>query len=153
MTQRPESPRLRINARLVKEKDRARARELRLLLLYGALIVIPLLAYVWQRVDFIRRSYQVEALRKERQMLQEANRQLVVERSHLRAPDRIERVARQQLGLVDPFPDDVRRVRMIDGRIDDFRSQAAAPSPDEGARASVAAVTGILPRSETGERR
>jgi cell division protein FtsL len=153
VTQRAESHRLLINARLVKEKDRARARELRILLVYSALIVIPLLAYVWQRVDFIRRSYQVEALKKERQTLMETNRQLVVERSHLLAPDRIERVARRQLGLVDPFPDDVRRVRVIDGRIDDFGSRAAAPSPDGGARAGVAAVVGILPRPATGERR
>ena len=56
MSQRAEGLRLQINARLVKEKDRARARELRRLLFYGAAIVVPLLVYVWQRVEFLQLS-------------------------------------------------------------------------------------------------
>ncbi len=121
---------LRLNARLVREKDRARARELRRLALYGAAIVVPLLVYVWQRVDFIRLSYKVEALGKERQELVERNRQLTVERSLLLSPDRIERVARKQLGLSDPPPADVRRVQVIDGRVDEIGSPLAAGPRD-----------------------
>ncbi len=60
MSHRAEGLRLQINARLVKEKDRARARELRRLLIYGAAIVVPLLVYVWQRVEFVQVSYRVE---------------------------------------------------------------------------------------------
>ena len=121
MKSRAERPRLQINARLVKERDRARARELRLLLLCGAAIVIPLLGYVRQRVEFIRLSYKVERLSKERQDLQEINKQLTVERSLLLSPDRIDKVARRQLGLGDPVPEDVRRVRVIDGHIRNLR--------------------------------
>src|SRR5262249_30302123 len=104
VSHRAENPRLQINARLVKERDRARARELRKLVLYGAAIVVPLLVYVWQRVEFLRISYEVEGLKKERQQLQDQNKQLGVERSFLLSPDRIERVARKELGLVDPQP-------------------------------------------------
>ena len=116
----PAIGKLQLNARLVREKDRARARELRRFLYCGAAIVVPLLAYVWQRVDFIRISYSFEALSKERQELQELNRELTVERSLLLAPDRIEQTARRQLGLVDPAPADVRRVRLIDGHVKEF---------------------------------
>ena len=126
MSHRAESPRLQINARLVKERDRARARELRRLLFCGAAIVVPLLVYVWQRVEFLRASYDVEELKKERLQLQEQNKQLGVERSFLLSPDRIERLARKEIGLVDPQPSDVRRVAVVDGHINEVGARAMA---------------------------
>ncbi len=138
--------RLQLNARLVREKDRARAHELRKLALYGAAIVVPLLVYVWQRVDFIRLSYKVEALNRERQELQERSKQLTVERSLLLSPDRIERVARRQMGLVDPAPADVKRVQVIDGRVDEVGAPLARDR--SGARDAVgfvAADAGLMP--------
>ena len=123
--------RLQLNARLVREKDRARLRELRRLALYGAVIVVPLLIYVWQRVDFIRTSYSLEALNRERQQLQEQNKQYTLERSSLLAPDRIEKMARKQLGLSEPTPEDVRRVQVIDGRVNEVGATLAAGPPRE----------------------
>jgi cell division protein FtsL len=120
MRSRTDSKRLHLNARLVRERDRARARELRWVLLGGAAIVIPLLVYVWQRVDFIQLSYRVEALKMQEKEQRELNEQLRVERSLLLAPDRIERLARRQLGLTEPPPQDVRRVVLIDGTIDEL---------------------------------
>jgi cell division protein FtsL len=140
---RPERPRLRINARLVKEKDRARARELRRLLIHGAVIVIPLLIYVWQRVDFIRLSYRVEELASERKRLQDTNRQLTIERSSLRAPDRIERLARRQLGMVDPTPEEVRRVTVIDGRVDEVQGPVAGTETQDPGESGLMAA-GVL---------
>jgi cell division protein FtsL len=121
--------RLQLNARLVREKDRARLRELRRLALYGAAIVVPLLVYVWQRVDFIRTSYSLEAINHEQQQLQELNKQYTLERSSLLAPDRIEKVARQQLGLSEPTPEDVRRVQVIDGRVNEIGVTLASLPP------------------------
>jgi cell division protein FtsL len=139
-------PGLRINARLVKERDRARARELRVLLLYGALIVIPLLGYVWQRVDFIHLSYRLEELKRQRQVLADTNKQLTVERSLLLSPDRIESLARKRLGLADPLPGDVRRVVLIDGRIDEIGTQAAAAPEGASGTGLLATATGVGPR-------
>ena len=133
MSHRAEAPRLLINARMVKEKDRARAKELRRLLICGAAILVPLLVYVWQRVDFLRVSYRVEALKKERQELQEENKHLSVERSFLMSPDRIERMARKELGLVDPSPSDVRRVAVIDGRINQVQARGGSPGGQRSA--------------------
>ena len=155
MSHAASSLRLQINARLVKEKDRARARELRRLLLCGAAIVVPLLVYVWQRVEFLRVSYEVEAFKRERQQLQEQNKQLTVERSFLLSPDMIERLARKELGLVDPSPTDVRRVAVIDGKINEVGTEAgatgggddvAAAGPPSRPRAGAAAKKSRHPR-------
>ena len=146
---RAEASRVQINARLVREKDRARARELRRLVMYGAAIVVPLLVYVWQRVEFIRLSYRVEALQKQQQDLLEINKRAIVERSLLMAPDRIERLARKQLGLIDPLPDDVRRVTVTDGQVNEIGGGPVAErSLSEGRRSGrgyVAASAGALP--------
>jgi cell division protein FtsL len=134
---------IQMNARLVRERDRARARELRRFVIYGAVIVAPLLAYVWQRVDFIRVSYEVESLQKERQAETERQKQLALERSYLLAPDRIEKVARKQLGLGDPAPENVRRVRVIDGRIDAVGPQASRGGRDDAGAAAPLALAGV----------
>lgn len=147
MTQRAPRPRLQINARLVREKDRERARELKRFLIYGAVVVVPLLAYVWQRIDFIRLSYRVEALRKEKTGLEDMNRKLTVERSHLLAPDRIESMARRRLGLIDPAPQDVRRVLLVGGRVDTVagRAPAGATPGTEGPAPAFATLVPRLP--------
>jgi cell division protein FtsL len=114
---RPAPGRIQVNHRLVRERDRARSRELLRFVLYGAVIALPLLAYVWQRVDFLRVSYKVETIEKRRQELTEANESLRMERATLMDHGRIERMARKQLGLVDPPADGVRHVDTDGGRV------------------------------------
>jgi cell division protein FtsL len=121
--------RVQLNQRLVREKDRARSRELVRFLLYGAAIVVPLLGYVWQRVDFLRVSYAVERIEKHQQELTEINNQMTIERSTLLGHARIERMARKQLGMIEPAADDVRRVQSFDGRI---REVAGSGSVEAG---------------------
>ena len=106
---------VQLNRRMVREKDRARSRELLRFLLYGAAIVVPLLGYVWQRVDFLRVSYKLEKLETQRRQLSELERQLALERATLLDTARIERKARKELGLVDPPAADVRRVTTTSG--------------------------------------
>jgi len=108
---------IQLNRRMVREKDRARSRELWRFLLYGAAIVVPLLGYVWQRVDFLRVSYRLEKLETQRRQLSELERQLALERATLLDTARIERKARKELGLVDPPAADVRRVTTSGGRV------------------------------------
>jgi cell division protein FtsL len=118
--------RVEVNRRLVRERDRTRSRELLRFVLYGAGLALPLLGYVWQRVDFLRVSYKVESLEKRRQELSESNESLRVERAHLMDHGRIERMARKQLGMVDPPADGQRRVQ-VPG--DDRGDTAAASKP------------------------
>ncbi len=143
---RPRQSKLRLNARLIREKDRARALELRKLLLFGAAIVIPLLGYVWQRVEFIRGNRDLTALQNQKEDLEASNKQMTIERAMLLAPQRIEQVAREQLGLIDPPPENVRRVRIIDGSIRPA-GDAVARRPFAGRRGGrlMAATVGGLP--------
>lgn len=151
MKTRPDRPRLQINARLVKEKDRARAGELRRLLVYGAVVVVPLLVCVWERVEFLRISYRVEELKKDRQDLLETNKELTVERSLLLSPDRIEKLARHQLGLSDPSPEDVRRVVVIDGHVNEVSGQVAEAAErhrESGRFVAAVAAAAVRPPGE-----
>lgn len=150
MRSRAATHRLHLNARLVREKDRARARELRWLLLGCAAIALTLLVYVWQRVDFIRLSYEVEELKREVQEQRELNEALRVERSHRRSPDRIEGLARRRLGLTDPPPQDVRRVVVIDGTIDELGGPVVRTGH---LRPALAAVGGFTPSEDDREAR
>lgn len=145
MKRRRDPSRLHLNARLVRVRDRARARELRWLLIAAAATAVPLLMYVWQRVEFIRLSYHVEDLERQKQELVDMNERFKVERSHLRAPERVERIARRKLGLSNPQPGDVRRVVLIDGTIDEIRTTAAdTGGPSE--RGVLAASGLFIPR-------
>lgn len=131
--------RVQLNQRLVREKDRARSRELLRFLIYGAAIAVPLLGYVWQRVDCLRVSYKVEKLERRRQELTELNNQITLERATLLDHARIERKARKELGMIDPPPDDVRQVQSLGGRISDVKAPIEAgiaplPVPKGGRR-------------------
>ena len=108
---------VQVNRRLVRERDQKRTRELLRFLGLSAVLAVPVLGYVWQRVDFLRVSYRYEALQKDRQTLQQEIDRLQLERATLMDHDRVERLARQRLGLVDPPADDVRRVRLFDGKV------------------------------------
>lgn len=152
---RPRPSKLRLNARLIREKDRARALELRKMLLFGAAIVIPLLGYVWQRVEFIRANRDLTALQNQQEDLEASNKQMTIERAMLLAPQRIEQVAREQLGLIDPPPENVRRVRIIDGSIrpagDAVARRQFAGRP--GGRLMAATVGGLPIPAPTEDRR
>jgi cell division protein FtsB len=106
-----------LRPRLVRERDRGRTRELLRFVLYGGAAALLLVAYVWQRVDFLRDSYRVQALEQRLTELRKSNETLRVQRSYLMNHDRIESLARKRLGLVDPDPGDVRRVKTGDGSV------------------------------------
>ena len=98
---RTPSPRLKINARLIRERDRKTSRDLILLFLISSILLLPLLLYVRQRMEFVRSGYRLQALTKEMNRLEDRNRQLRVERASLRSLQRVEKIARKNLGLVD----------------------------------------------------
>ena len=126
-----------LNRRMVREKDRARSRELLRVLVYGAAIMVPLLGYVWQRVAFLRLSYKVEKLETRQRELQELEHQLALERATLLDNARIERKARKELGMIDPPAADVRRVTPFGerGRAADGSVEAGiVPVPRLGGR-------------------
>jgi cell division protein FtsL len=106
------SRRVVLNQRLVKERDEARARELRRLAWICAALLIPILFYVWQQIEFIRTGYQIEQLRAEKIRLTEWNRQMKLERATLSNLKRIEQLGRSRLGLVPPDPENTIKIRL-----------------------------------------
>ena len=106
-----------LRQRLVRERDRSRTKELLRFVLYGGAAACLLVAYVWQRVDFLRGSYRVQAMEQRLTQLRKENETLRVQRSYLMNHERIESLARKRLGLVDPDPGDVRRVKTGGGSV------------------------------------
>ena len=90
------------NSRLVKELDFQQTKECLLLMVLAMLCLLALLFLAWQQFEVIRRGYEREELREEIEHLTEINRQLKLERATLRSPQRIDLIARKQLGLTNP---------------------------------------------------
>ena len=68
----------------------------------GALIALCAFLYAWQHFETIQLRYQLESLRSERAQAGELNQELKLEIAGLRAPERIDVIARRQLGLTAP---------------------------------------------------
>ena len=125
------SRRVVLNQRLVKDRDEARARELRRVVWICGGLLMPVLFYVWQQVEYIRTGYQIEQLRSEKNRLMEWNRQMKLERATLLNLRRIEALGRTQLGLVPPDPHNTVKIRLT-GEGSASRSIARGPSPSVG---------------------
>ena len=98
------------NSRLRREVDRETRRECYCLLGLGILVFIFTLLFAWQSFQFVRDGYQVEELKEQREALEEWNRQLRLEQAALADPQRIDTLARKELGLASPQPQRVIRL-------------------------------------------
>ena len=94
-----------INAFLVRERDRKRLRELLLV----ALLVLPLglglLADIWTHMRVIQTGYRLNQLERTLRELERSERRLRLEASYLASPQRVEALALERLGMVEPTPE------------------------------------------------
>jgi len=95
------------NSRLHREVDRVRRRECLSLLGLGIVLFIFGLLLASQHFQGVRYGYQIEQLKAERTTLEEWNRQLRLEQASLADPQRIDTLARRNLGLTPPKPEQV----------------------------------------------
>lgn len=98
------------NSRLRREVDPEKRRECFSLLGLGILVFLFGLLFAWQHFQCVRYGYQLEQLKAQRAGLEEWNHQLRLEEASLADPQRIDTLARQQLGLASPSPRQVIRV-------------------------------------------
>ncbi len=70
-------------------------------------VVMAALFYVWTNVTTVRLGYELSEAAKLHRELSEENRGLRVEVSALKAPDRLQRLAKQDLGLSPPKTEQV----------------------------------------------
>jgi len=73
---------------------------------FGALLILGLigavLVHVWVRLQVVRMGYVLSTTSKLQTRLEQENRELKVELATMTSPDRLEALARQRLGLVQP---------------------------------------------------
>jgi len=95
------------NSRLVRIVAPNHMRECARVVSLGGLIALGAFLYAWQHFETIQLRYQLESLRSERAQAAELNQELRLEMAGLRAPERIDMIARRQLGLTAPVPGQV----------------------------------------------
>ncbi len=98
------------NSRLVREIDVERRRECFSLLGLGVLVFLFVLLFAWQHFQCVRYGYQIEQFKAEHALLEEQNHQLRLVQAALADPQRIDTLARTQLGMIAPSPQQVIRV-------------------------------------------
>ena len=86
----------------VRNVDRGRHREMGLSVAFASLLVGALLLVAWEHSQWRELEFERGRLHQEREASETENRHLRLELETLRAPDRIERLALQDLNLVAP---------------------------------------------------
>lgn len=104
-------PREQEVARFHRESDRRRLRSMAGALLCAGFLVALILGMVAFRVQQVRLSYRLDALRATKVELEEANRRLRVELATLKSLARIDGKARAELGMMPPARNQVRLAR------------------------------------------
>jgi cell division protein FtsL len=90
------------NNQIVREVDERRLRDLWQSLGIGAILVLVLLFSAWQHFELLRHGYRLEQMQRERAAEHDINGHLRLEMETLRAPQRIEKLATERLGMVTP---------------------------------------------------
>src|SRR5262245_44702185 len=93
-----------MNSNVVREADAKSHRDYIVVTVLAAVFLFGLFAYAWQHYRWIQYGYRIEEAQKKKEQLAEAGRQLQLERSFLRSPQRIDAIARRDLGMVAPAP-------------------------------------------------
>ena len=93
------------NNPIVREVDEARLSELSRSVFIGILFVVVLIFTAWQHFELRQHNYEIGEMQQQRMRELEVNRHLRLEIETLRSPARIERIATEQLGLVEPTSD------------------------------------------------
>lgn len=90
------------NSRLRREVSPQRRRECYGLLVLCLAVFVLFLSIAWQHFQCVRYGYEVEQLKSQRSAMEEWNHQLRLEQASLADPERIDALARKELGLVTP---------------------------------------------------
>ena len=94
----------RINNNVVREPDARSHRDYIVVTIFGAVFLFGLFVYAWQHYQWIQYGYRIEEAQKKKEQLTEVSRQLRLERASLRNPQRIDAIARRDLGMTVPVP-------------------------------------------------
>ena len=93
-----------INNNVIREAYARSHRDYIIVTALAAMFLFGLFAYGWQHYQWIQYGYRIEEAQKKKEQLAEIGRQLRLERASLRNPQRIDAIARRDLGMVVPAP-------------------------------------------------
>jgi cell division protein FtsL len=93
-----------VNHNVIREADPKSHRDYIVVTVMAAMFLLGLFVYGWQHYQWIQYGYRIEEAQKKREQLAEVGRQLRLERASLRNPQRIDVLARHQLGMIPPGP-------------------------------------------------
>lgn len=92
------------------KEDFVKARLLYRILFLTAFMAILSLFYIWSRVQIVHYGYEINTLQTKQSELYEINKKLNVEVATLKAPQRIEKIAREELKMETPRPDQLQLI-------------------------------------------
>ena len=87
-----------INNHVIREADVKSHRDYIVVTVLAAMFLFGLFAYGWQHYQWTQYGYRIEEAQKKKEQLAEIGRQLVLENETLRNPQRIDSIARRELG-------------------------------------------------------
>lgn len=93
-----------VNNNVIRQADTKSYRDYIIVTALAAIFFFGLFAYGWQHYQWIQYGYRIEEAQKKKEQLAEIGRQLRLERASLSNPQRIDSIARKQLGMVVPVP-------------------------------------------------
>jgi cell division protein FtsL len=93
-----------INNNVIREADTKSHRDYIVITALAAIFLFGLFAYGWQHYQWIQYGYRIEEAQKQKEQLSEIGRRLRLERATLRSPQRIDAIARGELGMIVPAP-------------------------------------------------
>ena len=99
------------NVNIHRDVDVNQRRQYFLVTCLSAVFILGLLIYGWQQYRWIELGYQIEAAKENRESLLERQKLLVLERDSQARDERIDLIAREQLGMVVAAPGQVVAVR------------------------------------------
>jgi cell division protein FtsL len=125
-------PKLIDNSKVVREVDPRATRDRWALVLLVACLVAGLGLYAWPHLERRQAGMEAQQLDRERERLVEENRKLRLEKASLEELQRVEAIARRDLGLAPPLPEQVVVVEQPEPRpVGQLaRAQDASPAPE-----------------------
>ncbi len=77
----------------------------------GVLLLSAVMVFIWCRMKVVDIGYEISKASVEKKALMDKNNRLRIELGKLKSPERIERVARAELGLIYPASERIVTVR------------------------------------------
>jgi len=122
-----------INYNVIRETDAKSHRDYIIITVLAGMFLLGLFAYGWQHYRWIQYGYRIQEAQKQKEQLAEAREQLRLEHASLRSVQRIDSIARRELGMVVPAP----------GQLVTLHSDSplTKPAPQQPVQSETAALT------------